>query len=637
MFSRIAAVFLGAILCASSTMAKLDIVEYLKLADEGVIYPSEAQIELLKTVVPEGIFQPAPSISDREFWEGIAATDSGKQWLEMASSKLEMAPEVPISDAIYRKAGLNGDRMLYKPRYYDTMKRLEAFMLAECLENEGRFLPQVEIYVQAILDMKSWVHPNHDKRNDVLDGKRISIDLGARKFGSDMALVKVLLEDRLPETMRKEIDREIQRRIVDVYLTSCQTGDRNCSWIDGTSNWNSVCTSGSVFTTIAGANQAEQRLGAVGSALNSMAHYLSGFDKDGYCSEGIGYWGYGFGHYLYLAEILHDYTDGQIDLFEWDGSDKLKNVGTFPEKAHIQHGNFPAFSDSKPKVSNDGGHFAKALATKHYGSQWPYDLNFEDAIERMIHWKTPFAESPKEEGINLADLTFFREMGVVVSRGKQDVPLSIAIKAGHNAENHNHDDVGSYSLMLGEDFPTRDIGSASYNAMATATNQKGKARNSWGHSVPRINNTLQSRGREFEGRILETEFLESSDRVVMDILPAYELPVMESLVRTMLNDKSGVGTIVVTDEFVAKEAVTFGTAIMTYAKYDILDSNTIILTTEHYRMRADIVSKGGALKIVDEVVPVILGSFKTAYRIGVDFVDPLEKGSISIRYTPLDG
>jgi len=182
----------------------------------------------------------------------------------------------------------------------------------------------------------------------VLEGRRVHIDLGARKFGSDLALAKTLLEDRLKDEMIKRIDEQIQWRMIDTYLTTCKTNDENNHWIKGRSNWNSVCTSGTMFSTISVSANPEERLAAVGSALNSMVYYLSGFGADGYCSEGIGYWGYGFGHYLYLAQILYDYTNGKINLFKWNDPEKMRRVGVFPENIHIQQGTFPAFSDSKP-------------------------------------------------------------------------------------------------------------------------------------------------------------------------------------------------------------------------------------------------------------------------------------------------
>ena len=69
-----------------------------------------------------------------------------------------------------------------------------------------------------------------------------------------------------------------------------------------------------------------------------MKYYLSGFGDDGYCSEGAGYWNYGFGHYLYLAQIIYDYTDGMIDLFEADNPEKLKRVGNYPKNYQIHTG-----------------------------------------------------------------------------------------------------------------------------------------------------------------------------------------------------------------------------------------------------------------------------------------------------------
>ena len=50
----------------------LDIKAYLEQADGETIYPSEKQIEMLKNVIPNEVFQPAPKISDRTFWNEVA-------------------------------------------------------------------------------------------------------------------------------------------------------------------------------------------------------------------------------------------------------------------------------------------------------------------------------------------------------------------------------------------------------------------------------------------------------------------------------------------------------------------------------------------------------------------------------------
>lgn len=623
----------------SAQSATLDMGLYLELADGNQIYPSEAQIELLKKVMPVEAYQPAPKISNRAYWDKIGETKSGLDYLEKANAALDKAPEVPISDEIYRRANKEGNRGIYKPRYYRTMDRLERFILAECLENKGRFLPQINIYVQAIMDMKSWLHPNHDdKNNSVLEGKRVSIDLGARKFGGVLALVESLLDQQISEELRGEIKKQLQWRITDNYLKSCKISDKNNHWIDGTSNWNSVCTSGVLLVSITNSESPEERLAAVGSAINSMKHYISGFGDDGYCSEGLGYWGYGFNHYLYIAQILSDYSEEKINLFNFDNPEKLRRVGNFPEHFEIQKGTCAPFADGVSHTSSSGSNFAEVLSSKYYGAIKPSEIRMEEAVEQLIAWEHPELFSAndgnKKKNSDLGSHTYFEDFGMVISRGKQKVPFSIAVKAGHNAENHNHSDVGTYIIVLNKDLISGDIGAPSY--IAGSFSKTNPARSSWGHPVPRINNTLQSNGREFKGVILETNFKENRDQVVMDLMPAYQISELQNLTRTMVNDKSGEGAITVADSFQTAKPVSFGTAIMTYSKYEIIDSNTLILTNKNEKLKVEITSEGGAIKIHPEPVPVkALREGKGAIRIGVDFIKPIRSGSIKVKYTPI--
>ncbi|WP_372743961.1 hypothetical protein [Lutibacter sp.] len=622
---------------------ELDFNEYYSYANNGVIYPSAKQVEMLKKVIPNKTFEPAPSINDRDYWGKISQTNSGKEWLVKAISSIDEKPEVPISDSIYRKANKGGIRGIYKPRYYRTMQRLESYVLAECMENKGRFIPQIETYATAIMNMKSWLHPNHDdNENSVLEGKRVSIDLGARRFGSDLALTQQLLGEKLSPTINKRITEQLKWRIVDTYLTSCKENDKNNHWIKSTSNWNSVCTSGSMFVAISTSKSKDERIAAVGSALNSMKYFLSGFGQDGYCSEGAGYWNYGFGHYLYLAQILYDYTDGQINLFDAGNSEKLKNVGNFPKTYQIHPGICAPFSDGVSHVSNDGG-FAYNMSARKYGANMPVNpkkaktYDSYSAVFQLIEWEYEAEENSKKEiyqSINeLPDYTYFDDFGIVISRGKQKEPLSIAIKAGHNSENHNHSDVGSYTVVLNEEIITGDIGAPSY--IAGAFSKDNPARSSWGHPVPKINNTLQSNGREFEGKIKETEFSKDLDKVVIDLITAYEIEALTKLERTMSNDKSGLGEISITDTFSATKPVTFGTSIMTLSDYEIVNDSTIILSVNNQKLKAIVSSDSGTVKITDEIVPVKhLREGGPAYRIGIEITKPISEGEISVVYSP---
>ncbi len=619
----------------------LHINTYLQEANPDLIHPTPAQIEMLKKVIPNKAFQPAPSLYDRAYWDRVGSLSSGQAYVRAAMESFDKAPEVPISDEIYRRANLEGNRPIYKPRYYRTMQRLEEFIIAECIENKGHFIPQIEVYIDSIMAMKSWLHPNHDDdENTVLEGKRVSIDLGARKFGLVLALADALLEDKLSEQTRRNIAGHLQWRITDSYLQSCRGEDkiRSNTWIRSTSNWNSVCNSGTVFTTIVSSDSYEKRINTIGCALNSMVYYLSGFGDDGYCSEGTGYWRYGFGHYLYLAEILYDYSNGSINLFEFNNPEKLKNVAHFPERFLLNDGMYAPFSDGVTRVKAGEDNFAYLMCAKYYNAQKPTEFISDEAVQSIIGWSglEAFIADSKDQK-TLPSYTYFDDQGIVISRGSQNKPLSIAIKAGHNAENHNHMDVGSYVLVYGEEYLAGDIGAPSYRAGAFSNDNP--ARSSWGHPLPRINNQLQKPGKEFAGKVLETEFGETSDKVVMDIRSAYDVEELTQLQRTMSNDKTNYGSITIIDEFKADSPINIGTAISTFSNIEMVDAKSFILTGVHFneKVRVEIESQGGDLKINTEPVPVEhLRSGKNAKRIGIDFIKPIEEGSITVRYFPVN-
>lgn len=620
----------------AANQTTLDIGEYLSKADEGVIYPSAEQIAMLEPFMPTSAYQPAPAIGDREFWEMIAQKESAQAIFDRAVASLENKPEVPISDEIYRRANKEGNRGIYKPRYYRTMEVLERATIAECIENKGRFIPQINEHLNAIMEMKSWLHPNHDPQNRVLEGKRVTIDLGARKFGSVVMLAAVLLEDRLTDEMQKKARSQVQWRIIDSYLKSCSGEDKKGNdWIYGTSNWNSVCTGGSLFTTLTASDDPDTRLAAIGSAINSMKFYLSGFGEDGYCSEGIGYWNYGFGNYLYLAQTIYDYSKGGIDMFRSANPEKMERVGNFPINFEIQQGIFPCFSDGAARVKKGSDNYAYILSAKNYGARKPTYSRPEGITMQLQEWADPVSYVADESApVELPSHTFFEDYGIVISRGGQEVPFSIAVKAGHNEENHNHMDVGSYVMVLADDhIMCGDLGSPPYEAGSFSKTHPVRA--SWGHPVPRVDGKLQSFGRQFRGEVIQTKFTDTLDRAVVDIKDAYEVPSLNRLVRSFENDKSGKGTITVTDSFSASEAIDFGTAIMTHGDYEIVDEDTVLLTRNGRKIRIDISARGGKVKIVDE--EVIVKSIRyadQAFRIGLDFEKKLKRGKITMVFTP---
>ena len=195
-------------------------------------------------------------------------------------------------------------------------------------------------------------------------------------------------------------------------------------------------------------------------------------------------------------------------------------------------------------------------------------------------------------------------------------------------------DVGSYVMVLEDDhIMCGDLGAPPYSAGSFSPHHK--MRSSWGHPVPRVDGTLQSEGREFRGDVIETMFSERRDKVVLDIKAAYEVDSLKKLIRTMENDKSGKGTITITDTFTASDKIEFDTAIMTHGPYEVIGDDTVVFSREGRKIMVKISAKGGKVKITDQEVDVkSIRYADEAFKIGVEFTKELKKGSITMVFTP---
>mgnify|MGYP003842475617 CR=1 FL=1 len=94
-------------------------------------------------------------------------------------------------------------------------------------------------------------------------------------------------------------------------------------WVHTNSNWNAVCHAGVVGATLAAVTDRAIRAEVVASAEANLPYFVSGFTDDGYCTEGIGYWSYGFGHHVLLGEAVSAATGGRLQLVQ---GEKLERV-----------------------------------------------------------------------------------------------------------------------------------------------------------------------------------------------------------------------------------------------------------------------------------------------------------------------
>jgi len=486
-----------------------------------------AHWEKMLPATPQGVGRP---IGDRRAWQALADAPAFRSVVPDAE-KLLAQPIPEWSDDLYLDFSRTGNRSRGEARLHQRHTRFLRLTLAECLENRGRFLPAIEEAIQAICGDKTWVLPAHDRNLADFHGAETTIDLWSSATAWNLALARYWLGDRLSEKTRALIDGALERRVFTPFVSSITTGKPKLWWLTGTNNWNAVCLSGVCGAALANVESRESRAMFAASAEKYIAHFLCGFTPDGYCSEGLGYWNYGFGHYVMLAETLRQSTGGKVD---WMESARIVRIAEFGRRMEILPGVFPAFADCNPKAKPEGR--LMAFLSRRYGwglgdveARWlgpatgPSSRLFEVGLYAFAGNQAHFSDQ-KDRKMRQSPLRdWFPDAGVLVCRPAptERRALGAALKGGHNAEHHNHNDVGTFVVALGQSTPLVDPGSETYTRRTFSPRRyESGVLNSFGHPVPRVAGQLQETGAKAAARVLKTDFTDAADTLVLDLSAA---------------------------------------------------------------------------------------------------------------------
>ncbi|NLF17702.1 MAG: hypothetical protein GX595_10660 [Lentisphaerae bacterium] len=595
-----------------------------------------AALAALLTPTPQGLGEP---IQRRERWEALAALPSASAILRRAAATLETAPpELP--DDLYLDFSRTGNRDRFQRPYGERTRRLNALVLAECLEDEGRFLAGIEREIMALCDERSWTMPAHDAKLTNFEGTHLTIDLGSSARAHLLATCDWLLGDRLNASCRARLRAEVDRRVLSVYLAAVRAGEtRGNWWIRGTSNWNAVCLANVVGTALALVEEVAVRAECLAAMEISNPFFLSGFSEDGYCSEGLGYWDYGFGHYLMLGDMVLKATGGRLDILGDDA--KLLRIGAYPIVLHLQPGLAPAFADCgiNPRPSNASmalvhRHLPEALPTP-----WPCDplaggvvhvglFGFEEDTFAVAAAEAVFPELPMR--------TWFDQAGILVSRSAPNaaVPLAAAFKGGHNAEHHNHNDVGSYVVGVAGHAYVLDPGGEVYTRRTfSAQRYVSPVLNSHGHAVPVVAGQLQRTGASARGRVLASEFSDDVDRLVLDLASCYEVKDLEVLERTF-EFRRAEGAIVVEDRVRFASPQSFATALITLDRTHWRAPDRLVIYDHRGALEVAIAVEGGAW--TGAIEDIDNPGRPSPRRLGVALDEPVREARVRLTLRPVE-
>ena len=525
------------------------------------------------------------------------------------ADKLLKAPIPETADDLYGEYWTTGNRSHYQDRFFARLRNMIALVRTEAAEGKGRYLARIEDYLRAVCDMKSWVLPAHDHSDGgrgTFRGTWITTDLVSTEMGANLACVLQLLGDRLDPALVGRVKAECERRVLapvrreariqfDPGMVDAAVITRHHWWVNCENNWNAVCWDNVVCCALGLVDDPVDRAQFVSWADRAAERYLrDGFAADGYCSEGMGYWNYGFGHHLQTGRLLDLVTDGKFDFFR---RPKQKLAAAYARAYTLREGASPAFADGNGAASST----FLALVDRY----WP-DL--------------PKALPPQSE---------FPDGQVWLFRDAEG--LSVAFKGGHNDELHNHNDVGSYYVMFGDSFVGGDAGGEEYTRFTFGPQRyDSKINNSFGHPVPVVGGKLQSLGRKAAAKVVAKDLSGAVQKVALDLTAVYAVPALKSLVRTFAYDRAA-RTFVVTDKVEFSEPTAFESPFNTFLKEAnprcAVNNGSVKIA---WNVRPEIAAQGGAYEIVEE--DVANPNRISPRRVAVRFKEPVLSAEVSMTY-----
>ncbi|MBA4493315.1 heparinase II/III family protein [Paenactinomyces guangxiensis] len=536
------------------------------------------------------------------WWREINASPSYKPMVdeirqEAARLLRERTPELTCT--LFRIFNETGSRLEYERAYFERRKRLNTFALISLLEPEKtEYHEALHNILWSICDEYTWCLPAHLKGRpetfteinyslkaaEERPGEPETIDLFAAETGFALSEIMKLTERSLPELLRKRIYQEVYRRI---FLPLIRHGPYD--WEKATHNWSAVCGGSVGAAALHLMDNSDDLAIILERVLQAVTYYLKGFQEDGACTEGYTYWQYGFGYFVYFADLLKKRTAGSIDLFSLE---KVHQIALFQEKCFLSGNTVVNFSDSLPEARVFLGlsHFLKGVYPDLELPQIKLRTRYTD--DHCSRWAPAIRNllwvNPREHGQPWRAATYYLDNAQwFISRHvAKSRYYSFAAKGGHNEEPHNHNDIGHFILHADGETFLADLGCGMYTDEYFGPKRYSFVCNgSHGHSVPIINGQYQVEGISRRAIPKQVSFGTDLDLFELDFASAYAVTELQQLKRRYSWRKS-VPMLLLEDNFIFSEKPgSITERLITLLPPQPEDENCFILTGKQQRLR----------------------------------------------------
>jgi len=495
------------------------------------------QEELSRILISREEWHPFPRATERDDWIQIP---SSIRKAHVKAGEALLGKKWPMLPAtLFLGYARRGNRSEYEAEHQPRRTALADLVTAECIEFQGRFLDAIADLAWAICEETYWGLPAHVgvQRSGVglPDVEEPTVDLFAGETAGLLAWTLYLLKPQMEEIsplIPKRIALEIDKRI----LTPCLEGeDQRWMGFDGhrVNNWNPWCNSNWLTANLLLEPNAERRVAAVSRSLQSLDCFIDPYPKDGGCDEGPSYWGRAGAALFDCLELLHSASGGLIDVF---AEPLVGEMGRFIHRAHISEEYVLNFADAPAvlKISPTlafrfgkriGDAKMQGMAAEAARRQRTAETGVQEALGRRLPALFSVSELLEDPGeAPLSRDVWLPEIQVMASReiGGSSEGFYLAVKGGHNAESHNHNDVGHFVVYRDGQPVLIDVGVETYRAKTfSKTRYEIWTMQSQYHNLPTVDGVQQQEGVQFAAQDVACRQDDQVAEITLDLAAAY--------------------------------------------------------------------------------------------------------------------
>jgi hypothetical protein len=612
--------------------------------------PGEARVTELEAMMLPHTWHLGRSWSDRGSWERVRESEVGGRLMAEAR---KLASEDPVTvitnkDCLYVME--TRDRTKFNPLPLAVRSRMSVLPIAECMEPTGEYLARIEEDIRMICAVNSWTFPLHVKALAFHERRELFTDLSSVHYAGILVSTLHILGDRLSRETRNLIRNEVETRIFQPFEERIRSGQDLFWWVTVSHNWNSVCLSCILGCALRLKEDPHERAWYVAVVEKLIKHSENGFEPSGFYVEGVGYWVYGFSHYVLAAEMVRAVTRGKID---WMKQSRVEKVSHFGYRMEIQDSAYPTFADCRREVlppqwlmhwmNNRIDPTRRERSTEIPTNPFdPIHLQFAEILHLLLFHQVDINNAyagPEERGPR----EWFEDVQFLISRPGSEATTRLAatFKGGHNGANHNHNDLGTFTVLVGAEELLTDPGAEVYTKRTFSKQRyEGDLLNSFGHPVPVVAGELQfpdktyhrtGYGRDAYTLLVDSSFTPERDRVVIEMDRPYRVPTLMNLIRAFTYDRTGAGSVEVWDKVKFSEPQSFETALITYGEWDWDEAGILRVSQGGEAVEVEVSSDIGTL----EFAHCIIQESSTPTRLSWRFIEPVREASVRFLVKPV--